>query len=134
MRRELVDDEPTIRQMLTAVMTRLDWEVTTAATGEEAVETAAAESFDALVIDKNLPGIDGVEAGSRIREMDPDVEIVFVTGYSDVPLEELLEVDAFDEDIAEELRAVHRALGEIVGEISSDALLGEIFSNFCIGK
>lgn len=36
--------------------------------------------------------------------------------------------------IAEELRAVHQALGEIVGEMSSDDLLGEIFSNFCIGK
>ncbi len=36
--------------------------------------------------------------------------------------------------IAEELKAVHGALGEIVGEMSSDALLGEIFANFCIGK
>jgi len=36
--------------------------------------------------------------------------------------------------IAEELRAVHTALGGIVGEMSSDALLGEIFSRFCIGK
>lgn len=36
--------------------------------------------------------------------------------------------------IAEELRGVHRALGDIVGEMSSDALLGEIFSTFCIGK
>ena len=35
------------------------------------------------------PGIDGVEAGSAIREMDPDVEIVFVTGFSDVPFEEM---------------------------------------------
>jgi tRNA modification GTPase len=36
--------------------------------------------------------------------------------------------------IAEELRAVHQSLGDIVGEMSSDALLGEIFSTFCIGK
>jgi tRNA modification GTPase len=36
--------------------------------------------------------------------------------------------------IAEELRAAHQALGDIVGEMSSDALLGEIFSTFCIGK
>ena len=35
------------------------------------------------------PGIDGVEAGCQIRKLDPDVEIVFVTGFSDVPLEEL---------------------------------------------
>lgn len=36
--------------------------------------------------------------------------------------------------IAEELKAVHQALGDIVGLMSSDALLGEIFSSFCIGK
>lgn len=36
--------------------------------------------------------------------------------------------------IAEELRGVHQALADIVGEMTSDALLGEIFSTFCIGK
>jgi len=36
--------------------------------------------------------------------------------------------------IAEELKSIHSSLGEIVGEMSSDALLGEIFSKFCIGK
>lgn len=46
--------------------------------------------FDVVILDVRMPpGIDGVEAGSRIRELDPDVEIVFVTGYSDVPREEL---------------------------------------------
>lgn len=36
--------------------------------------------------------------------------------------------------IAEEVRVAHRGLGEIVGEVTSDDLLGEIFSTFCIGK
>jgi len=36
--------------------------------------------------------------------------------------------------LAEELRSAQQALGEIVGQISSDALLGKIFSSFCIGK
>jgi tRNA modification GTPase len=35
---------------------------------------------------------------------------------------------------AEELRLAQRALGAIIGEFSADALLGEIFSRFCIGK
>lgn len=38
------------------------------------------------------------------------------------------------ECVAEELRLAHHALGEIVGEFSSDDLLGSIFSEFCIGK
>jgi tRNA modification GTPase len=36
--------------------------------------------------------------------------------------------------VAEELRLAHRAMGRITGEVSADALLGEIFSRFCIGK
>jgi len=46
--------------------------------------------FDVVILDVRMPpGIDGVEAGSQIRALDPDVEIVFVTGYSDVGREEL---------------------------------------------
>ena len=36
--------------------------------------------------------------------------------------------------VAQELRDAHQALGEITGEVSSDDLLGRIFSSFCIGK
>lgn len=46
----------------------------------------------------------------------------------------LLEEDAPPELAAEELRAVHAALGGIVGSLSADELLGEIFASFCIGK
>ncbi|MEM7431107.1 MAG: response regulator [Pseudomonadota bacterium] len=63
--------------------------------GQDAISAAQAASadgkpFDVVILDVRMPpGIDGVEAGSQIRQMDPDVEIVFVTGFSDVPLEEL---------------------------------------------
>lgn len=63
--------------------------------GEEAIRTVADAAergapFDVIILDVRMPpGIDGVEAGSRIRKLDPDVEIVFVTGFSDIPLEEL---------------------------------------------
>ena len=63
--------------------------------GDDAVSLAReaaeeGEPFDVVILDVRMPpGIDGVEAGSEIRRLDPDVEIVFVTGYSDVPLEEL---------------------------------------------
>jgi CheY-like chemotaxis protein len=63
--------------------------------GEDAIKVAeaaaeAGKPFDVVILDVRMPpGIDGVEAGSRIRRLDPDVEIVFVTGFSDVPFEEL---------------------------------------------
>lgn len=45
-----------------------------------------------------------------------------------------LDSDRAGELLAEELRLAHRALGEITGQVTSDDLLGEIFSSFCIGK
>jgi tRNA modification GTPase len=47
---------------------------------------------------------------------------------------EALETAGAAELLAEDLRVSHACLGEIVGAVSSDALLGEIFSRFCIGK
>lgn len=71
------------------------FEVVACSQGDDAIIIAreAADDghpFDVVILDVRMPpGIDGVEAGSAIRKLDPDVEIVFVTGFSDVPLEEL---------------------------------------------
>ncbi|MDX1507665.1 MAG: response regulator [Woeseiaceae bacterium] len=71
------------------------FEIVACSQGEDAVDLARAaaddgDPFDVVILDVRMPpGIDGVEAGSRIRALDPEVEIVFVTGYSDIPLEEL---------------------------------------------
>jgi tRNA modification GTPase len=45
-----------------------------------------------------------------------------------------VEVERALEFAAEELRGAQTALGELTGELTSDDLLGEIFSTFCIGK
>lgn len=63
--------------------------------GQDAIDKAREAAndghpFDVVILDVRMPpGIDGVEAGSKIREFDSDVEIVFVTGFSDVPRHEL---------------------------------------------
>jgi len=71
------------------------FDVTACNQGNDAVSLAAkaaseGQPFDVVILDVRMPpGIDGVAAGSRIRALDPNVEIVFVTGYSDIPLAEL---------------------------------------------
>lgn len=63
--------------------------------GKEAIALAAEAAregrpFDVVILDVRMPpGIDGVEAGSQIRRLDPEVEIVFVTGFSDLTMNEL---------------------------------------------
>ena len=72
-----------------------EFDVVSCSQGEDAItlaEQAAQEDhpFDVVILDVRMPpGIDGVEAGTRIRKLDPNVEIVFVTGFSDISREEL---------------------------------------------
>ncbi len=71
------------------------FEIVACSQGQAAISAAEAASadgnpFDVVILDIRMPpGIDGVEAGSQIRELDPDVEIVFVTGFSDIAMDEL---------------------------------------------
>ena len=63
--------------------------------GDDAVSVAATaqqkgQPFDVVILDMRMPpGIDGLEAGCRIRKIDPDVNIIFVSGYSDISFDEL---------------------------------------------
>jgi len=71
------------------------FDVVACSQGDDAIDLAKQAAndghpFDVVILDVRMPpGIDGVEAGCQIRKLDPDVEIVFVTGFSDMPLEEL---------------------------------------------
>ena len=71
------------------------FELTAVSQGADAITLAKEAAndghpFDVVILDVRMPpGIDGVETGSRIREMDDDVEIVIVSGYSDISMDEL---------------------------------------------
>jgi tRNA modification GTPase len=83
---------------------------------------------DAIKRKVNFAG-EGAAFTARRRHIDALEEAGAALGRAG----ELLATRAPPELVAEELRTVHAALGRIVGAVSADDLLGEIFSSFCIG-
>ncbi len=58
-------------------------EILTAENGEKAVETALSARPELVLMDINLPLLDGIEAAARIRERIPEIRIIMVSAYSD---------------------------------------------------
>ena len=65
----LVDDDPLIRRAFRAILTSAGYVVLEAMTGEEALEKIHAERVDVVLLDLRMPGMGGLEACRRIREV-----------------------------------------------------------------
>src|SRR5205814_4454361 len=76
----VVDDEPTIREVMSRYLVRAGYETTVAATGREAIRHADSERPDVVVLDLMLPDVDGLEVMRRLRQQDRDrTAIVLLT-------------------------------------------------------
>lgn len=75
----VVDDEPSIRELLSVSLRFAGFKVETAADGHEAVRKQAEFDADIVVLDIMLPDFDGYEVLRRIRERTPDVPVLFLT-------------------------------------------------------
>lgn len=77
----VVDDEASIREVLTEYLSGFGYEVVAAADGEEALRKFVAGRFDCIVTDLSMPRIDGLELIQRVRQQDKGVQILVITGY-----------------------------------------------------
>src|SRR3984893_15437570 len=75
----VVDDEPSLAELLSSVLRYEGWSVRTAGSGAEAVKTGREFRPDAVVLDIMLPDFDGVEVMRRRRAEHPGVCVLFLT-------------------------------------------------------
>src|SRR5437870_451165 len=78
----VVDDEEGIRETLRLVFER-DFEVLTACTGMTALDIARERRVDVAFLDVCMPGLDGLETAARLRAIDEEIAVIFLTAVSD---------------------------------------------------
>lgn len=80
----VVDDEESIRLLVSLALRHEGWEVATVATGEDAIRVADEFRPHVIVLDIMLPGVDGFQVLSRLRQAGDRVPVVFLTAKTDV--------------------------------------------------
>lgn len=92
----MVDDEKRFRDTTKKILAKKGFETLLAESGEDALEQMA-QSPDVVILDIKMPGMDGHETLSRIKQMQPDLPVIMLTGHGAAPsAKEALEAGAFD--------------------------------------
>ncbi|OGP70532.1 MAG: Fis family transcriptional regulator [Deltaproteobacteria bacterium RBG_13_58_19] len=81
----VIDDEESIRQGVSFVLKK-DYRVKAFATAEAALETLKEATPDLILLDIGLPGISGIEALGRIKEIPQEILVIMITAYEDIDM------------------------------------------------
>jgi DNA-binding response OmpR family regulator len=77
----IVDDEERFRANTAAILNRRGFETTAVGSGIEAIGRVKQESFDVVVLDVKMPGMDGNEALREIKRIKPELRVIMLTGH-----------------------------------------------------
>jgi DNA-binding NtrC family response regulator len=80
----VVDDEAIALKNLERVLAKEGYEVTTAASGQAALRHLREGAFAAVLTDLKMEKVDGMQVLRRSKEIDPDAEVILITGYAAV--------------------------------------------------
>ena len=117
----LVDDEKEFLEIMSERMKARGMEVTTAESADQAMSIIEKESFDAIIMDFQMPGMDGMEALKAIKNKKPELQIILLTGYATVEKTvEAMKIGATD---FLEKPADFEALAEKIKKAKADKML-----------
>ena len=77
----IVDDELLIRDLLYDYFAARDFDIAVADSGPKALTLLSESSFDTVILDVKMPGMDGLQLTDKIREDGSDVPIIVITGF-----------------------------------------------------
>lgn len=120
----LVDDEQEFVELLAERMRTRGLIVRTAFNGAAALELAEREAFDAVILDMVMPGMDGMETMRRLLESRPELQVIMLTGYANLPAG----IDAIKQgavDYLEKPADINQLLQKIANAKTRAALLFE---------
>ena len=80
----LVDDEEEFVLALSKRLRARGLDVAIANNGQAAVTEVEAHKFDAIVLDLAMPGMDGIETLQKLRDLDPDAQVILLTGHGTI--------------------------------------------------
>lgn len=113
----LVEDDEDFSAALVSRLTKRNFEVIKSASAEEALELFKTSDFDAVVADIKLPGMDGMEFLTRVRDRNKDFPVILMTGYASLETAAAaVKLNAADyllkplENIEELLNPIHKAV------------------------
>jgi DNA-binding NtrC family response regulator len=93
----VVDDEINICKNCEKILSRMDYEVSIARDGQEALSLMESRSFDVVVTDLKMSRMGGMEVLRRVMEKAPDIRVIVMTGYASVSSAvEVMKIGAFD--------------------------------------
>ncbi len=116
----IVDDSPTLRMTSSRLLERRGHSVKTVGSGESALEAVAVHRYDAIVMDIQMPAMDGYETTARIRnsEFGADIPIIAVSSHASAEAESrILAAGAFallarPFDVFDLVATIERAIGD----------------------
>lgn len=80
----LVDDEVDFLEIMEERLVSRGIEVSTSISAEDALARIDNDTFDAVILDLQMPGMDGLEALKQIRERHPEIQVILLTGHATV--------------------------------------------------
>jgi DNA-binding NtrC family response regulator len=80
----VVDDDPTMREMVQDLLEARSFEVATAPSAEDAIELARDRSFDAVLTDLQMPEMDGLGLLGSLRDLHPELPVILMTSFGSI--------------------------------------------------